>query len=94
MHGASEGAMQLPAAGSPGVRQVGVQLAIHSPSSSDASPSATVRLRALSRMREKERAALAAERADLEFLCEQDYLESLKKQQDKKKRRKIRERMM
>eukprot|EP00965_Chrysotila_dentata_P044958 1493731-Pleurochrysis_carterae.AAC.1 len=44
-----------------------------------------VRQRSLARIREKERAELAAERADLEFLCYQDYFGKLRRQQSKKK---------
>eukprot|EP00965_Chrysotila_dentata_P141558 4678386-Pleurochrysis_carterae.AAC.1 len=39
-------------------------------------------------MREKERVALAAERADLEFLCKQDYLNKLKRQRHSAKHKK------
>eukprot|EP00965_Chrysotila_dentata_P146738 4845527-Pleurochrysis_carterae.AAC.2 len=76
------------------VKRVACDIATQSPAScSDDSLSATVRLRALFRLRERERAFLAAERANLEFICDQDYLEKLKRQQDRKKQRKTRQRI-
>eukprot|EP00965_Chrysotila_dentata_P045733 1518943-Pleurochrysis_carterae.AAC.1 len=73
-------------------RSPAARTAVYSDSSNESPPSATYRLRQLARVREKERAALAAERADLEFLCDQDYVWKLERRQEKKVKKEKRQR--